>query len=67
MKKVVVKVNDLNELMNIYKLAKKKRLYCAIIKDAGRTVLKEGTITCIGIGPNDEKKIDEITKDLKLL
>jgi PTH2 family peptidyl-tRNA hydrolase len=29
--------------------------------------LPEGTITCLGIGPDENNKIDEITSKLKLL
>jgi len=38
-----------------------------LVKDAGLTQLKVGTITCLGIGPSEEKKIDKITGKLKLL
>lgn len=37
------------------------------MKDAGHTELPPGTITCLGIGPDDDKKIDKITGNLKLL
>ncbi|MDT7892362.1 MAG: peptidyl-tRNA hydrolase Pth2 [Thermoproteota archaeon] len=66
-KKIVLKVNSLEELMNIYKKAKEKGLIAVIIEDKGLTQLEPGTITCLGIGPDEDDKIDEITSKLKLL
>ena len=67
MKKVVLKVKDQKELINYHKLAKEARLTASIISDAGRTVVEPGTVTCLGIGPDDEDKIDLITGKLKIL
>lgn len=66
-KKIVLKVSNLEELLKIYQEAKKMKLPCAIIRDAGKTQLEEGTITCIAIGPHYSEKIDKITGKLKLL
>lgn len=66
-KKVVLKVNDLRELMEIYEKARKAGLPVALISDAGLTVLPPGTITCVGIGPAPAELIDRITGHLKLL
>jgi PTH2 family peptidyl-tRNA hydrolase len=38
-----------------------------LVHDAGHTELPKSTITCLGIGPDDDEKIDKITQDLKLL
>lgn len=66
-KKIVLKVDNLKELQAIYKKAKSAKLPCFLVKDAGLTQLKPGTITALGIGPAEEKKIDKITGKLKLL
>jgi PTH2 family peptidyl-tRNA hydrolase len=66
-KKVVLKVNSLEELLKIYEEAKKSGLVVSLIRDAGKTELEEGTITCIAIGPDYSEKIDKITGNLKLL
>jgi PTH2 family peptidyl-tRNA hydrolase len=66
-KKVVLKVYELKELNDLYKKAKAAKLPCCTIKDAGLTQLKRGTVTCLCMGPAEEKKIDKITGKLKLL
>jgi PTH2 family peptidyl-tRNA hydrolase len=66
-KKVVVKVNSLEELFEIKEIAKKNNVPNFIVKDAGRTELPSGTITCLGIGPDRDEIIDKVTQDLKLL
>lgn len=65
--KVVLKVKDLKELKKLYDKVKKTKLPCFLVRDAGLTQLKKGTITCLGTGPDEEKKIDKITGKLKLL
>ena len=66
-KKVVLKVADEKELLSYKQLADREKLKNALIKDAGHTVLKPGTITCLGIGPDREEKIDKVTGKLKML
>ncbi len=66
-KKVVLKVEDEKELIRFKNLAEKAKLVTALIKDAGRTEVKPGTITCLAIGPDDDEKIDKITAKLKIL
>ncbi|MEM5836519.1 MAG: peptidyl-tRNA hydrolase Pth2 [Candidatus Aenigmatarchaeota archaeon] len=66
-KKVVLKVKDEKELLCFYRKIKKERIPCFLVKDAGLTQLKPGTITALGIGPVEEEKVDEITGKLKLL
>ena len=66
-KKIVLYVENLDKLMEIYNKAKEEGLNTVLIRDAGLTQLPPGTITCIGIGPDFEEKIDKITGELKLL
>ncbi|MBN1803027.1 MAG: aminoacyl-tRNA hydrolase [Candidatus Lokiarchaeota archaeon] len=66
-KKVVLKVGSLEEMSLIYNEVSKKNIHCFIVRDAGLTQLSPGTTTALGIGPVLSSKIDEITKDLKLL
>lgn len=66
-KKVALKIKSLRELNDIYKKVKAMNISCFLVRDAGLTQLKKGTVTCLGIGPDDEKKINKITGKLKLL
>ncbi|MBU0530738.1 MAG: aminoacyl-tRNA hydrolase [Candidatus Aenigmatarchaeota archaeon] len=66
-RKIIVKVSSLKELMDVYKKAKSTGLRTVLIKDAGKTQIRSGTATAVGIGPDREGKIDEITRNLKLL
>lgn len=65
-KKVILKVDDKKELLEIFNKAKNKKLPCSLIRDAGKTEIKEGTITCVGIGPSKDFEIDEVVGSLKL-
>ena len=66
-KKAVLKVNTLKDLKKIYEEARKEKLPCVLISDAGKTEIPAGTITAVGIGPAESKKIDKITGKLKTL
>jgi len=66
-KKVVLEVNSKKELLELFKQLKKEKIPCFLVEDAGLTELKPGTITALGIGPDDEKKLDKMTGSLRLL
>jgi len=67
MKKVVLKVKDKEELIMYKEKADDNGLVTALVTDAGRTVVEPGTVTCLGIGPDKEEKIDEVTGELKMV
>jgi PTH2 family peptidyl-tRNA hydrolase len=66
-KKVILKAKNLRHLMSIKKSCEKLKLPHALITDAGKTELRRGTVTCLGIGPAESNKIDKITGSLPLL
>jgi len=66
-KKVVLEVNSKEDMLKLYERAKKEKISCFLVEDAGLTELEPGTITALGIGPDSERKIDRITGSLKLL
>ena len=66
-KKIVLKVKDEKDLLKYLQLAKDNKLKTALITDAGMTVVAPGTKTCVGIGPDEEDKIDEVTGKLKMV
>jgi len=67
MAKIVLKVKDEKELISFFQRAKDDDLVASLITDAGRTVIAPGTRTCVGIGPDEEDKIDQLTGKLKLM
>jgi len=67
-KKIVVGVDSLSELVNVYQAAKAAGLPCSLIEDKGLTEFGgEITITACAIGPASSEKIDPITGKLTLL
>jgi peptidyl-tRNA hydrolase, PTH2 family len=66
-KKVVLKVPDEKELFKYMSSLENENIKVSLIKDAGHTVVEPGTITCLGVGPDDEAKIDNITGKLKMV
>ncbi len=67
MPKVVLSASNEEEVLGIYKSAQGANLASQLIKDAGKTVVSAGTITCVGIGPAQEVDINKITGSLKLI
>ncbi|MBI5046545.1 peptidyl-tRNA hydrolase [Candidatus Micrarchaeota archaeon] len=65
--KVVLKVNSESELVEFFELAKRAKIPCELIRDAGRTQLEPGTLTAMAAGPWDEQELDKIFGKLKLL
>ena len=66
-KKVVLRVKNLKELLEVCKKVRKLKLPFFLVRDAGRTQVSEGTITCLAIGPCKEEIVDRLTKKFKLL
>ena len=66
-KKIVLKVNSEKELYKLKQIAKDYGITTALITDAGKTVVEPGTVTCLGLGPDSEEKIDQITKELQMM
>lgn len=66
--KICLMVNSEEELLEIHKIIKSNitGIPHALITDAGHTVFKEPTITCLGIGPWYSEVIDSVTSKLKL-
>jgi PTH2 family peptidyl-tRNA hydrolase len=65
-RKVVLKVDGVEDLKELKERASRARLPYALITDAGLTELPPNTTTCLGIGPAPAKDIDSITGSLPL-
>ena len=66
-KKVIVKVNSLEELLDLDKKVRKIGLPNTLIIDRGLTQLPPNTPTALGIGPTETNIMDKISGNLKLL
>lgn len=62
----MVRVDNLDELLDLEKAAKLKKLPNCLIRDAGLTEVPPNTITCLGIGPAPNEMLDPITSELPL-
>jgi len=67
MTKIVLGVKDKQHLLLKMRQAKAEKLVYALIEDAGRTFFTEPTVTCLGIGPDADGKIDKVSGNLKTL
>ncbi|MGC9310525.1 MAG: peptidyl-tRNA hydrolase Pth2 [Candidatus Aenigmatarchaeota archaeon] len=66
-KKVVLRVDSKEALLKYKRMADELNLPNSLITDAGLTQIPASTMTCLGIGPAEEKKIDLVIRNLKLL
>ena len=55
---IVLFAQDAEEMEDVFMMAREKALPCAMVRDAGRTCVREGTVTCIGIGPFARNLLD---------
>lgn len=67
MPKIVLAGSSESELKILETQAGEARIAFALIRDAGKTVLPSGTVTCLGLGPANADVINALTKDLRLL
>ena len=65
--KVVLKLDGADELEKLCVAAEAGRLPVERIRDAGRTQVASGTLTCCAIGPAPDEDIDRVVKELPLL
>lgn len=66
-RKVVCQAANEDELRRLFGEAKEAGIIAALITDAGHTEIPAGTVTVVGLGPNERDKIDSITGSLPLL
>lgn len=66
-KKVILKVDSLEELEELAKRALELGIPNALIVDRGLTEIPQGTTTALGVGPDRSEKVDLVTGKLKLL
>jgi peptidyl-tRNA hydrolase, PTH2 family len=67
MPKIVLGVPQEDTLLQLFDAAQQAHLPAYLVRDAGKTVLPAGTITCLGIGPAPVADVDALTGNLALL
>ena len=67
MPKIVLSVSDEETLLHLFDAAQRNLLPTYLVRDAGKTVLPAGTLTCLGIGPAPNASVDTLTRNLALL
>ncbi|EDR29542.1 peptidyl-tRNA hydrolase, putative [Entamoeba dispar SAW760] len=65
--KVALRVDSLEQLLELENQANQEGIVNGLITDLGRTQIAPNTITVLGIGPDTVSKINKITGHLKLL
>jgi peptidyl-tRNA hydrolase, PTH2 family len=66
-RKIALVVPTLEELEQLERSARARRIPTVWVKDAGLTEVAPGTITCLGLGPAAAIELDPVTGDLALL
>lgn len=64
--KIVLQIETNDELKAVFQKALSLGLNAYIVQDAGRTQVKPGSYTVLGIGPAPKTQIDRVSKHLKL-
>jgi PTH2 family peptidyl-tRNA hydrolase len=65
--KVAVRVDSLDEILQLERRSRELQLPFALITDRGLTQIDPGTTTCLGIGPAPSSLVDTLTGNLSLL
>lgn len=66
-RKVVVRVDSLDEIYALKSRAESLGITHSLITDAGKTQVDPETVTCIGLGPAEEEVLDQLTGSFSLL
>ncbi|XP_076068001.1 peptidyl-tRNA hydrolase 2, mitochondrial-like isoform X3 [Oratosquilla oratoria] len=64
--KVVVKIDNEEDLIELTATARTVGLTTSLIQDAGRTQIAPGSRTVLGVGPGPSDLVDQVTGHLKL-
>lgn len=66
-KKVALEAESREELEELAERAEELDIVNVLIQDAGHTEVPPGTVTALGLGPDQSHKLDKVTGSLPLL
>lgn len=66
-RKIVLKTNDVQDLVNVFQDLVDHDFPATIIEDAGHTQIEAGTMTVLGVGPARAADLEEFLGHFKLL
>ena len=66
-KKVILKLESLEELLELARRAEELGIPNALVENMGLTEVPKGTVTALGVGPEKSELIDNVTGNLRLL
>lgn len=66
-KKIVIKVDNLEELLSLEHRLRDLKIHICEVTDAGYTQVPSGSLTCFGTSPVRSSLIDPVTSDYPLL
>ncbi len=66
-RKIVLKIDSEEGIRKLYHDVMDAGIAAFLVQDAGLTQLEPGTVTALGIGPDNSNKIDKLCGNLKLL
>ncbi|UOY09454.1 peptidyl-tRNA hydrolase Pth2 [Methanonatronarchaeum sp. AMET6-2] len=64
-KKVVLKGENEEQLFELMSIARAMDVSTYLVRDAGHTEINSGTVTALGVGPDEDEVVDRITGNLK--
>lgn len=65
--KVALQVKSEEEILVLQAQAVSLGLCARVVRDAGRTQIEAGSVTCLGVGPGPRSVVDQVSGTLKLL
>ncbi len=66
-RKIALAVGSLERLLELDKRARSLGIETFLVRDRGLTEIPPGTVTALGIGPDEGTRVDKVTGNLPLL
>jgi peptidyl-tRNA hydrolase len=67
MPKVVLRCDSEAQVVGLHSVADRAGLPAQLVRDDGRTAAPKGGVTCLGLGPADNARLETITGNLRVV